>query len=80
MSSPISRAAPWPASTTTAAKLWQVNLQEKYGKDSLWWDIGSSPVLAGDRVLVAVMQAGNSYLVALDVATGERAVEGTARL
>lgn len=57
--------------TTDGRELWRVNLQDKYGKDSLWWDIGSSPVLSGDRVLVAVMQAGNSYLVALDLATGE---------
>lgn len=51
-------------------ELWRVNLQDKYGEDSLWWDLGSSPTLTGDRVLLAVMQAGNSYLVALDVATG----------
>jgi len=57
--------------TTGGRELWRVNLQEKFGADSLWWDIGSSPVLAGDRVLVAVMQAGNSYLVALDLATGD---------
>ena len=57
--------------TTDGRELWRVNLQDKYGDDSLWWDIASSPVLAGDRVLVAVMQAGNSYLVALDLATGE---------
>jgi outer membrane protein assembly factor BamB len=57
--------------TTDGRELWRVNLQEKYGADSLWWDVGSSPVLAGDRVLVAVMQAGNSYLVALDAATGD---------
>ncbi len=59
------------ALTTDGRELWRVNLQDKYGPDSLWWDIGSSPVLAGDRVLVAVMQAGNSYLVALDLETGE---------
>src|SRR5690606_9747524 len=23
-------------------KLWTVNLQEKYGKDTLWWDLGTS--------------------------------------
>jgi len=56
--------------TTDGRELWRINLQEKYGADSLWWDIASSPALAGDRVLVAVMQAGNSYLVALDLATG----------
>ena len=57
--------------TTDGRELWRFNLQEKYGADSLWWDIASSPALAGDRVLVAVMQAGNSYLVALDLGTGD---------
>jgi outer membrane protein assembly factor BamB len=57
--------------TTDGQELWRCNLQEMYGDDSLWWDVGSSPMLSGDRVIVAVMQAGNSYLVALDLATGE---------
>ena len=51
--------------------LWQVNLQEKYGKDTLWWDQGTSPVFAGGNVVVAVMQTGgDSYMVALDPKTG----------
>jgi outer membrane protein assembly factor BamB len=52
-------------------ELWRTNLQEKFGEDTLWWDLGTSPVLAGDRVIVAVMQVGESYLVALDIATGD---------
>ena len=56
--------------TTDGRELWRVNLQEKYGADSLWWDIASSPTLSGDRAFVAVMQAGDSYVVALDLATG----------
>lgn len=52
--------------------LWQVNLQEKYGKDTLWWDQGTSPIMAAGRVVVAVMQTGGeSYLVSLDRKTGE---------
>src|SRR3989304_628575 len=47
------------------------NLQEEFGKDTLWWDVGTSPVLAGDRVIVAVMQEGEAYLVALDLASGD---------
>ena len=31
-------------------EMWHVNLQEKFGADTLWWDLGTSPVLAGDRV------------------------------
>lgn len=51
---------------------WQINLQELYGKDTLWWDQGTSPVFAGGHVLVAVMQTvGESYLVSLDRKTGK---------
>lgn len=51
--------------------IWKTNLQETYGPDSLWWDLGTSPVLAGDNVVVAVMHEGDSYMVALDKATGK---------
>lgn len=50
---------------------WRINLQEKYGPDKLWWDLGTSPVLAGDRVIVAVMQSDDSYLAAFDIDTGK---------
>jgi outer membrane protein assembly factor BamB len=50
---------------------WQINLQERYGKDTLMWDQGTSPVLAAGRVVIAVMQTdGDSYLVSLDPKTG----------
>lgn len=51
--------------------LWQDNLQDKYGKDTLWWDLGTSPVLAGGNLVIAVMQDGESYLVALAQDDGE---------
>ncbi|MFK7788474.1 MAG: PQQ-binding-like beta-propeller repeat protein [Phycisphaeraceae bacterium] len=51
--------------------LWKANLQEKYGKDTLWWDLGTSPVLAGDNIVVAVMHEGESYLAALNQKTGD---------
>ena len=50
--------------------LWQKNLQTLYGPDTLWWDLGTSPVLAGDLVIVACLQSGPSYLAAFDVSTG----------
>jgi outer membrane protein assembly factor BamB len=50
---------------------WRVNLQEQHGKDTLWWDLGTSPVLAGGRLVVAVLQEGDSFLVALDPKTGK---------
>ena len=51
--------------------VWQGNLQEKFGEDTLWWDLGTSPVLTDDAVVVAVMQSGPSYLVALDKTSGD---------
>lgn len=50
---------------------WHVNIQDMYGEDTLWWDLGSSPMLADDLVVLAIMQTGPSYLVALDKNTGD---------
>ena len=38
--------------------VWQTNLQDKYGEDTLWWDLGTSPVLTKAHCVVAVMQTG----------------------
>lgn len=57
--------------TTAGQKLWEINLQEKYGKNTLWWDLGSSPVLSGTGVVVPVMQDDQGYLVCLDPESGE---------
>lgn len=51
--------------------LWKTNLQDRYGTINLFWDQGTSPVLADGNVVVAVMHAGDSYLVALNQKTGE---------
>lgn len=51
--------------------IWSVNLQKKYGPDRLNWDLGTSPVLTKDFVVVAVMHQGPSYLVAFDKQTGK---------
>jgi outer membrane protein assembly factor BamB len=60
------------ACTDTSGKiLWETNLQKEYGEDTLWWDIGTSPVLTSKGVVVAVMQEGDSYLVCLDPESGE---------
>ena len=50
--------------------VWEKNLQALYGEDTLWWDLGTSPVLTKDHVVVAVMQTGPSYLAAFDKSTG----------
>ncbi len=51
--------------TLDGALNWKTNLQERFGEDTLWWDLGTSPVLAGDHLVIAVMQEGDSYVVAL---------------
>jgi len=53
--------------------VWKTNLQKAYGQDTLWWDLGTSPVLAGGNVVVAVMQDGASYVAAFDQGTGKAA-------
>jgi len=53
--------------------VWQTNLQKTWGKDTLWWDLGTSPVLSDKKVLVAVMQTGGSYVAAFDKLTGKLA-------
>lgn len=51
--------------------VWQNNTQKAYGEDKLWWDLGTSPVLTADAVVVAVMHQGPSYLVAYDKKSGK---------
>lgn len=53
------------------AILWKINIQSEYGEDSLWWDLGTSPILTDCCVIVTVMQTGPSFLVALDKQTGK---------
>jgi outer membrane protein assembly factor BamB len=55
----------------TGEERWRTNLQERFGEDTLWWDLGTSPVLTTKAVVVAVMQTGPSYLAAFDRATGD---------
>ena len=53
--------------------VWKKNLQKLYGEDTLWWDLGTSPILAGANVVIAVMHAGNSYIVAMNSKSGDLA-------
>ena len=60
------------ACLTLAGKLvWTTNLQQAWGKDTLWWDLGTSPVLSADKVLIAVMQTGGSYVAAFNKTDGK---------
>ena len=53
--------------------LWHKNLQKEYGEDTLWWDLGTSPVLTDKHVVITVMQSAPSpsYIAAFDKVTGE---------
>lgn len=50
---------------------WKHNLTEQYGVEKLFWDSGTSPVLAGDRLLLSRLHDGDSWLAAFDLATGK---------
>jgi outer membrane protein assembly factor BamB len=50
--------------------LWRANLVERYGRDTLYWDYGSSPVQTEKDVVIARMHHGESYVAAFDKATG----------
>lgn len=52
---------------------WQTNLVEMYGKDTLFWDHGTSPVITEEHVIMARMHAGESWLAAFDKQTGDLA-------
>lgn len=50
--------------------LWIKNLQDIFGEDQLWWDVGTSPVLTDKYIVGTVMHGGKSGLVAFDKTTG----------
>lgn len=50
---------------------WKTNLVERFGKDTLFWDHGTSPVLTEKYVIMARMHQGESWLAAFDKTTGE---------
>jgi outer membrane protein assembly factor BamB len=63
--------------------VWHKNLPREYGEEGLWlaanqkdhplwWDLGTSPVLTPTCVVIAVMQSGPSYVLALDKENGEQ--------
>lgn len=52
---------------------WKTDLVERYGKDTLFWDHGTSPVLTEKYVVMARMHNGESWLAAFDKQTGDLA-------
>lgn len=55
----------------TGKLLWHKNLQKEFATDTLWWDLGTSPVLTNDHLVIACVQSGPSYLAGFDKRTGE---------
>lgn len=50
---------------------WQTNLVERFGKATLYWDHGTSPVLTAKHVIMARMHQGESWVAAFDKNSGE---------
>ena len=59
------------ALTTDGDIKWQKNLQKDIAKDTLWWDLGTSPVLTKNHVVVACIQSDESYVAGFDKQSGE---------
>lgn len=51
--------------------LWKTDLVERFGKSTLYWDFGTSPVLTSSGVVVAIMHQGESYLASFAPKTGD---------
>lgn len=53
-------------------RLWSKNLQKDHAPDGLKWDLGTSPILAGGHLVVAMLHNKQpSFLLAFDPASGK---------
>jgi outer membrane protein assembly factor BamB len=50
---------------------WNTNLQKRWGKDTLYWDLGTSPVTTEKNVIAAVMHKGESFVAAFSKESGD---------
>jgi outer membrane protein assembly factor BamB len=50
---------------------WKRNLEKDHGDYKILWGMASSPRLHGDRLFIACMTGGPSYVLALDKKTGD---------
>lgn len=53
---------------------WETNVFERFAKvtsETLWWDLGTSPVLTSDAVVITMMHSGPSYLAAFRPTDGK---------
>jgi outer membrane protein assembly factor BamB len=51
---------------------WQINLDERFGPENLFWDQGSSPVVTDQHVILTRMHHGESWVAGLDKSTGQQ--------
>lgn len=49
---------------------WSVNVEERFGRDELVWDVGTSPVLTSNAVVLSVMNGPRSHVAAWDRTSG----------
>lgn len=52
---------------------WQRDITDEFGKEKMFWDYGSSPVLTQQHVILVRMHDGDSWLAAFDKKSGELA-------
>ena len=50
---------------------WKRNLAEEFGRQDLYWDQGSSPVIIGDLVILPRLHAGDSWVAGFEKSTGK---------
>lgn len=50
--------------------IWETNLVETFGRDTLYWDHGTSPVLTEKSVVMTRLHHGESWVAAFDKSTG----------
>lgn len=54
-------------------EVWQINVQEKYGKFDIQFGLTSTPVLHNDKIYLQLIHSGGAKVVAIDKATGKEA-------
>ncbi len=53
--------------------LWQQDIVEQFGKENMFWDFGTSPVLTEKYVVLVRMHAGDSWIAAFNKSDGQLA-------
>lgn len=57
--------------TPDGTAVWQVDLQERYGKFEIQFGMTSTPVVDGDRLFLQLIHSGGANIMALDKLTGQ---------